>query len=509
MVLSNWSRGTVLCALILGQACAPNDSALTSSAPEAALELEPCRFAAFDRMLEGMPEEAEPSVGPEAGEARCGRLEVWENRAVASGRRIEINVIVLPATGDDRAPDPVFLFAGGPGTAVSNWGWVPASLAGLRERRDIVLVDQRGTGRSHPLACAAQGVDDVQELFDPMLSGEYVDDCRARLESIADLEHYTTVDHVEDVDQVRRALGYDQVNLWGGSYGTRPVLVFARRHPEAVRTATVKGVDHTSFQYPLHHASAGQAALDGVFEACAGDAACRAAFPDPKGDLAKLMARFDDGPVPVEIDHPDRAERVTIELYDEVLAERFRSLMYRASNSVRIPRMVRDAVASGDLEELAESVLDYQLGFRDGVDWFAGMWMSVTCSEDVHLIDDDEVAEATRGTVFGDYRVRTHRAACERWPRAELPAGFYEHVRSEAPFLLIAGELDPVTPSWATREAADHLPNGLYIEVREGHSSTDSKCAWGVVTAFVEAGSADGLGVRCLEAVELPPWDLG
>ncbi len=133
----------------------------------------------------------------------------------------------------------------------------------------------------------------------------------------------------------------------------------------------------------------------------------------------------------------------------------------------------------------------------------------MTCSEDLHLIDDQEVLDATAGTIFGDYRVRTHREACEQWPRGELPEGYHDHVSADVPFLVRSGDLDPVTPPWSGDEAAAHLPNSLHVVAREGHASTDPECSRSVVQAFIEAGTTEGLDVSCLEAVDLPPWDLG
>lgn len=468
------------------------------------LELTPCRFAAFDALVAGMPEER---VHVEDGAALCGRYEVWEDRATRTGRRIGLNVIVLPHTGDDPVSDPLFLFGGGPSEAVSTWGWVPMVYRDLRGRRDIVLVDQRGTGGSHPLPCAPIGDDDnLQGYLNPMLDPDAVIACREQLERRADLRFYTTPHHVDDVDDVRAALGYERINLWGGSYGTRPVLVYLRRHPAHVRAAVIAGVAHTQWKYPLHHASAGQRSLEQLFAACRSDAACTEAVGDPSEDLRRVMALFDDGPVSVEIAHPARNGRVRVTVYRDVVAERLRSLMYNSYNAVRIPGILDRAARSGDLAELAQLIIQYERAFTEGVDWFTGMWLSVTCSEDIPLITDADVVRETGGTVFGDYRVRTHREACRHWPRGALPEGFWEPVVSEAPVLIVSGEMDPVTPARGGAEAAQSLPNGRHVVARQGHGSTDLACSTRVVTAFFERGSAAGLDVSCLEAVTLPRW---
>jgi pimeloyl-ACP methyl ester carboxylesterase len=468
------------------------------------LELAACRFAAFDELAENLPEDA---TDPEAGDALCGRYEVWEDRAARAGRTIALNVIVLPHTGEDPASDPVFFFGGGPGEAVSTWGWVPLAFAELRTRRDIVLVDQRGTGGSHPLTCAPPGSDDdLQGYLNPMLDLDDVVACREDLERTADLRFYTTQHHADDIDDVRAALGYERINLWGGSYGTRPVLVYLRRHLEHARAAMISGVAHTSFKYPLHHASAGQRALDMLFAACREDPACTDAVGDPLDDLREVMELFAQGPVSTEIDHPTSDETARVRVYREVVAERLRSLMYSSGNAVRIPGILDRAARTADLGELAELIIQYERGFTEGVNWFTGMWMSITCSEDVPFITDADVARETGGTVFGDYRVRTHREACEHWPQGPLPEGFAEPVVSDTPVLIVSGDMDPATPPEGGAYVARHLAHSLHVVVRQGHGPTDGACSVRVATEFFERGSTEGLDVGCLEAVDLPQW---
>jgi pimeloyl-ACP methyl ester carboxylesterase len=487
-----------------GAACAGSSSDAAFIA-QADIVLAPCSFATagalWGNLRRGM-------LG--TGQALCGRYEVWENRAAGAGRKIALNVIVLKATGEDPAPDPLFLFAGGPGEAVSQWGWVPVEFAEIREHRDIVLVDQRGTGLSHPLACDPLGEgDDLQGFLNPMLDAGYVVNCRTKLEERADLRHYTTADHAEDIDEIRAALGYERINLWGASYGTRPVLVYLRRHPDHVRAAAIHGVAHTAWKYPLHHASSGQRALDMLFEACRGDRRCAAAFGDPADDLARVMELFSGGPVKTEVRRPEGRGTVPVEVYREVIAERLRSLMYSSLNAVRIPAILQRAAESGSLSELARLELDYQRGFQEGLNWFTGMWLSVTCTEDIPLITDVDIEAETAGTIFGDYRVRTHRAACELWPEGVVPEGFSDPVRSEAPVLITSGDLDPVTPPVAGATAAEHLPNSRHIVVRQGHGQTDMGCYLRVLTDFFESGTTVAVDVSCLEAVDLPAWDLG
>src|SRR5688572_3960416 len=175
------------------------------------------------------------------GDAKCGTLEVFENRATRKGRKIPINVVVLPATGAKREPDALFYFAGGPGSAATEDapGFVDI-LARIREHRDLVFVDQRGTGQSNPLNCNLFNPADPQSFFGSFFPVDDVRKCREQLEPKADLTLYTTEIAMDDLDEVRAALGYEQINLYGASYGTRAALVYLRQHPKHVRTAMLQ-----------------------------------------------------------------------------------------------------------------------------------------------------------------------------------------------------------------------------------------------------------------------------
>src|SRR5436305_13279425 len=240
-------------------------------------------------------------------EVRCASYAVWENREAKKGRKIGINVVILPAKGADKAPDPIFFFGGGPGQGIAGEA---ADLAQdpARQKRDVVLVDQRGTGRSHPLDCEFWGHPlDLRKAAGDVFPVDAVRACKEKLEKVADLRLYTTPLAMDDVDEIRAWLAYGTVNLSGGSYGTRAAEVYLQRHPQSVRTVTLLAVAPLDEYLPLHHAYAGQRALDQLLAECAADAACHAAFPNVKQEIAAVMARIDQGatvpltnPVPQE-----------------------------------------------------------------------------------------------------------------------------------------------------------------------------------------------------------------
>ncbi len=439
------------------------------------------------------------------GEARCASYPVWEDREAGAGRRIELEVVVLPALGQDRAPDPVFYFSGGPGTGVTEMVGGGGQFADLRQHRDVVLVDQRGTGSSHPLDCAAP--EDLAGYFRELFPADLVRACREELEQKADLALYTTAIAMDDVDEVRAWLGYERINLVGGSYGTRAAQVYLRRHPEHVRSAVLLGVVASDQHLPLYHAPDAQRSLALVLEACAQEAACAAAFPDPGGDLEAVLGRLDQGPVEVAVPHPETGQPITVPLDRDAFVTDLRFLLYSPATAVELPLLVHLA-AGGDLAPLVLTGLPFRRLVTTRLS--LGMHLSVTCAEDIPFIDRELAASLYQGTFLGDSRVRQQTAACEQWVRGEIPAGFHEPVRSAAPTLLVSGALDPVTPPrWAEATAA-HLANGRHLVVEHGHHSmgglANGDCLTDLVTAFIERGSAEGLDASCLATLRRPPF---
>ncbi|MFL6195986.1 MAG: alpha/beta fold hydrolase, partial [Thermoanaerobaculia bacterium] len=238
--------------------------------------------------------------------ALCGTHEVFENRAARTGRKIPLQIVVLPAAGPGPLPDPFVYFAGGPGEgSISEGLFIAEQLASLSQKRDVLLVDLRGTGKSGGLFCTElKGEDAVQGFLDDFLPTGKIQACRDRLKKEVDLSWYTTDAAVDDVEEVRTALGYGPLNLMGTSYGTRAVLTYLRRHPRSVRTAALDGVLAPDARLPLGMARATQEALDGLIAECEGDPACRGAFPKLRQELDAVLRRVTAEPVRVELAGP-------------------------------------------------------------------------------------------------------------------------------------------------------------------------------------------------------------
>jgi pimeloyl-ACP methyl ester carboxylesterase len=214
--------------------------------------------------------------------AWCGRYEVFENRLSKRGRKVALNMVILPAFAEKPAPDPVFFFAGGPGQSAASLAALlgEGPLANIRQERDIIFLDQRGTGESNPLTCNLYADDnDLRGYFEEMFPVKEVRACRERLERVADLKQYTTSVAIEDLDDVRHALGYEKINLYGGSYGTTVALAYLRRYREHVRSVVLAGVAPTNLKLPLPFAKGAQYAIAHLFDDCAADNSCHASFP--------------------------------------------------------------------------------------------------------------------------------------------------------------------------------------------------------------------------------------
>lgn len=428
-------------------------------------------------------------------EVECATYAVWEDREARKGRKIGLNVVILPALGKDPVPDPIFFFGGGPGEGITI---AAAGLAGeeeIRKKRDIVLVDQRGTGRSNPLDCTLYGEPvDFRRAAGEVFPLDEVRKCRERLEKVADLRLYTTDLAMDDVNEVRAWLGYGKINLNGGSYGTRAAQVYLRRHPETVRTAVLTAVAPVDLYLPLRHAYAGQRALDLLLAECAENAACKAKFPKVKEELNAVMDRVRKG-VKVTVTNTRTGERQEVQPTHGLVAEGIRFLMYgQGGNS--LPFQIHRAY-EGDLAPLVQMAIERRLAIDEVL--AMGLLFSITCAEDLPYITEEMTVRETRGTLLGDYRISQQKAVCGVWPRAKVPADVHELVRSDVPVFLISGERDPVTPPELGDKVAAQLPNSLHIVVPRGSHGGAGECTENMVRQFVDQASVQGIDTSCLQ----------
>jgi len=334
---------------------------------------------------------------------------------------------------------------------------------------------------------------------------DYVKNLRQTLERHADLTQYTTPIAMDDLDDVRAWLGYDRIDLFGLSYGSRAALVYMRQHPEHVHTAAIVGIAPTYLKMPLYHAQAAARAMNLLLDECEKESACHQAFPEIRADWQNVLAQLGSEPARVLYSPGARSAPVTVEIQRNIFAEKIRNLMYTADRARRVPLIVHQAVHGDFTPFLHEAI-------SPGVEEIIadGMYLSVTCSEDVPFIDQTEAEKLNEGNPFDNYRVSEQTRACSLWPQGMIPDDYHDPVRSDAPVLIFSGNLDPVTPPQRGEEVAKYLPNSRHVIIpHAGHGVdglTDQNCLDRTIVDFMDKGSAKDLDPSCVDQMMPPPF---
>jgi pimeloyl-ACP methyl ester carboxylesterase len=492
--LKRVSRGLRSAVLVASAGAALLLAAGPSAAADRPAFLKPCRLPGVEH------------------EALCGSVRRPLDPGSPAGTQIDVHVAVLPALARRRLPDPVFVFAGGPGqSAIDLAGPMARLLSRTLNRRDVVLVDQRGTGRSAPLHCAAPAPGaPLAEVLEPQRQAERLQRCREALQRLphGDLRQFTTSIAVQDVEAVRQALGVGPVNLLAASYGTRAALEFMRQFPGSVRRAVLDGVAPPDMALPASASADSQAALDAVLAQCEADPGCRARHP-------ALGARWRDWlatlPREVSLAHPATGRPETLRLSREAVLSLARMPLYAPALTAALPDALAEAL-EGHVAPLA--ALASSLGGtspRRGVPALAeGMHFSVVCSEDMPLLEAaSEAASPPVGADFGDAPAGVYRRACADWPRGIVPQGFRTVGAARAPVLLLSGGRDPATPPRHAARVAEALgPQARHVVApNAGHGLLAIPCTRDLLQRFLDDSGESpqaSLDAACLQAVPAP-----
>ena len=479
------SRPTLLLAGVAAAALLAAPAQAQTTEPQG-IELESCELLVPGTPLSTM--------------AQCGWLEVAENPQEPDGRQIRIRVARVPASGRVTEPDPLVFFAGGPGQAATEtWPMIAGALRKVNESRDILLVDQRGTGQSHPLKCPRVELEDAL-LADWDQLAEQTRDCLDSLD--ADPRFYTTTIAMHDIDAARRALGYERLNLYGGSYGTRAAQVYYRLFPDQVRTIVLDGVVPQTLGLGTEHAIKLDQAVYRVLENCEADAACSERFPDSAGKLRELLRRVVDEPVEVTIDHPTTGEPLTLSVEREVLASALRFLSYSPETQAMLPMLIHEAATEQRFDRLASQMMITATGLQQTI--AQGMEMSVLCAEDYPLFP---AAIEPNDTLLGNLMDQVVRVQCGVWPAGPVPEGFNEPVGGDVPVLLLSGENDPVTPPEYGDRVAAHFARATHLVAPgQAHIVATRGCMGELVSSFIIDGHADNLDSDCMARMQRSPF---
>ncbi len=459
------------------------------------------------------PVDVQPRACPPTNDlphgATCLRATVPENYDKPEGRTIGLDIVVLKATGHGAHRPPLFVLTGGPGERTT---FTAGDEAGLwtahRREHDLVFVDQRGNGDTPDLACPTADADPATLMAD-LWPAAPLAACGGRLSARAELARYTTTDAARDLDNVRAALGYAQIDLVGYSYGTRLAQEVLRRDDAVVHAALLIGPMAPAMSVPSGMAQAMQRSLTMILDRCKADAACTAAWPDVDADLHRLERRFADGPLVLHAAKAQAGDAAAKDLAiaPGVIVSFLRSQLYSATGAATLPRRIHALSDPGrDQAELARIA-----AWRQEFDNWApmGMYMAITCAEDVPFVDIDAEHRAAAGTLLGSYRVDMQSAACRTWPRTQSNAAVHAPVVSAVPTLLLVGEFDPATPPGFAPGIVASLSHGRAIVVpHRGHSLPEDwdACVGPVATAFLETADTAHLDTACIAQSRMPPF---
>lgn len=447
----------------------------------------------------------EANVGAGATSARCGWLDVPEDRSRPQRRHIRLHVALVPALSLNPAPDPFVFITGGPGQAPSEeYPTFGAAFERIRRVRDILLIDQRGTGRSHRLHCDYSEETEVASADRDRWRRETQ---RCVRELPADVRFYTTSAAVADLEAVRDALGYAQLNVWGGSYGTRVAQHYVRRYPTRVRSVILDGVVPPELILGPGVPLDAQRALDAILTRCEGEAHCARTFPQVKQELAGLREQLRQ-PRDVEFQDPIKGMTQHMSFGLPQLAGVVRLLSYSDETAALLPYLIHYSYESEDLRPWAGQ---YALFVNPLAERLAnGMQNSVVCTEDVPFMKIDANADrAIAESYLGSEFIASMRDICTIWPRGVMDADLHAPLLSDVPALLLSGENDPVTPPAYGARAQKAFTRGRHLTVHgQGHINSATGCMPVLLERFVTTTDAMHLDARCLEHVQAAPFLL-
>ena len=458
--------------------------------------------------LSTCPDFSKTGKAPVEQNAQCGSFDVKENPQDANSITIGLNVLRIPAVNPVPEKDPLFIVTGGPGqSAVIVAETVRGIFNEVRKNRDIVFVDQRGTGKSNPLDCAFESEETKQlsEQEQEELGRIAVKQCIEKIKDHA--AYYTTNYAVADLDAVRAALGYEKINLWGGSYGTRVVLEYLRRYPTHTRASILDGVAPVAIALPWSMEVDGLTSLQSINKQCAETPACISHYGDIVQKAQTLSSQLLYKPQAIKITHPRTQEKVTVNLTAQDFSAVVRLALYNRDISSLLPQVISEA-AEGEYQLFA-SLIYLAKAKSDMASISYGMHYSIACNEDYPLYKNKNAVESN--VFLNSLMVQKYSEICAQWPRAELPKDYWDPIQSDLPVLILSGAVDPVTPPHWGESVKAGLPNAIHIIAPGGHHIISGDgCIAQLIAAFIVKGEGKTLDTKCAQniqplAIHIPP----
>ena len=428
-------------------------------------------------------------------QVKCGQLQVLENYNKPDGEYITINFVVLPAIDNSDDKTPLMFLAGGPGQAAAE---LASGLTNVfyevRKTRDLILVDQRGTGASHPLQCEDATEQNVYALTPEDFSAQDIKDCLLKL--TGDLSQYNSENAIRDFEAVRAALGHQQINIYGGSYGTRAGLVYMRMFPESLRSVVLDSVGPIEVPIGLFGQSSARS-FNLLLKNCQNEPSCQQAFPQLEQEFQTLLARLEEAPVQVSIAHPRLGTQAKFVISKAKLLGTIRSQLYSVATRSLVPLVIHQAYL-GNYMPLAGLIAQTEGG--QGI--YIGLLFNITCNEDYPRISAmDFELDANNNFGGGDSHF-SFKMVCPLWPEYRPSDAFYKPVKADIPTLILSGDLDPVAPPSNGEYSAKSLPNNHHIVVKNAaHTVAMSTCASDLINDFLTSLEPKELDESCLDDV--------
>ena len=435
--------------------------------------------------------------------AQCGVLTVPEDPANPAGRQIDLFVARLPALNGTPEPDPLVLISGGPGQATTSlYLALRGAFQPLRRDRDIILLDQRGTGRSTRLTCPAADAQDL-ETADPDELRELVADCLASLDG--DPRYYTTSVAVGDLEKLREILGVPEWNIYGISYGTRVAQHYLRRYPEHTRALILDGVAPAELALGPAIAANAQIALDRILSRCANEEMCAEEFPELEQQLTIVSARLAVEPLNVPMPDPLTGETGIRTLSGRHLQTVIRLMSYAAPTTALLPLLLSEA-RDGNYAPLAAQAYMMIGELEESISF--PMHNSVVCTEDVPFYETADM-DGLEETYLGTTIVDALQTVCSVWPIGVRDDDLKDPLESTLPVLLLSGESDPVTPPAYGEQVLENLPNARHlIGPGQGHGLAAIGCVPNLMRLFLQDLAPLELDAACLDRETPTPFFL-
>jgi pimeloyl-ACP methyl ester carboxylesterase len=433
----------------------------------------------------------------EGQDVECGYLTVPARHAEPAAGDIRLAVAIIKALGANRKPDPLVMMQGGPGgSTIDTYTQLLASPNALvlRNERDIVLFDQRGTLHSEPSLLCPEQIGLVEDTIERRLtreenlrlSLEVTEACRARLVAEGvDLAAFNSLENAADVEALRVALGYEQINLYGVSYGTQLAQHVMRLYPEGLRSVTLDAVVPLSLNVNGEIAQSAERALGELFAACAADAACDRAYPELEQVFFDTVDRLNQEPARVPVTDAETGRTFSAVLDGDSLYQVIFQLLYASEILPALPKIIYDA-RDDEFGFLAERLLPLILFDRTIA---IGMYSSVTCAEDADLTLQDLDLQGVRPQIADNAELTTEflLQSCAIWDVPALDPGVDAALTSDIPTLLLSGRFDPITPPPYADIVAEGLGNSFGVVFGDGgHGQIGTRaCPNSVLLSFL------------------------